>query len=281
MHFFNKKQVLESFISNLKSNKKTIGFVPTMGALHKGHISLLEFAQKENDIVVVSIFVNPTQFDNKNDLENYPKTFQLDKGLLQESNCDILFAPSVSDIYGNTIVSEQFDFEGLEKEMEGKYRDNHFNGVGTIVKTLFEIVKPDNAYFGEKDFQQLRVIEQLSKALALNTKIIGCPIIREPDGLAMSSRNQLLGVEDRKKAPMIFQLLQLLKAQSALLSYRALREIVHDFFKKNDSLKLDYFVICDPKTLQEIDFKQSPGTGRAFIAVYLGKIRLIDNLDMS
>ena len=125
------------------------------------------------------------------------------------------------------------------------------------------------------------MIEQLSQALALNTKIIGGPISREPDGLAMSSRNQLLGVEDRKKAPMIFQLLQLLKAQSALLSYRALREIFHDFFKKNDSLKLDYFVICDPKTLQEIDFKQSPGTGRAFIAVYLGKIRLIDNLDMS
>ena len=279
MKVFNSSQ---SWVDEFSDPIRPLGMVSTMGALHQGHMTLIERALKENNTVLVTIFINPTQFNDKTDLERYPQDLDADIKKIEQFRGNIfVYTPAVEDVYGNNITAKSFNLGGLDEPMEGVKRKNHFHGVATVVSYFLETFQPNRAYFGEKDFQQLRVIEQLSKALALNTKIIGCPIIREPDGLAMSSRNQLLGVEDRKKAPMIFQLLQLLKAQSALLSYRALREIVHDFFKKNDSLKLDYFVICDPKTLHEIDFKQSPVTGRAFIAVYLGKIRLIDNLDMS
>ena len=185
---------INSVQQKLRSLKKgtTVGFVPTMGALHKGHLSLVEQAKEENDIVVVSIFVNPTQFDKEEDLVNYPKTIDKDLSLLKSVYCDIVLAPSTQEIYQNNIKSQAFNFEGLEHQMEGKFRDGHFNGVGTIVKRLFEIVKPHKAYFGEKDFQQLQIIRSMVKSCELPIKIVGCEIYREEDGLAMSSRNARL-----------------------------------------------------------------------------------------
>lgn len=278
MHFFDKKQVLESFISNLKSDKKRIGFVPTMGALHKGHLSLVEHAKKENDIVVVSIFVNPTQFDNKKDLENYPKTLQVDRELLQSHHCDILFAPSVTDIYGDNIAHQEFDFGGLEKEMEGKYRANHFDGVGTIVKTFFEIVKPDQAYFGEKDFQQLQIIKKLSSICNLNVTVKGLPIFRENDGLAMSSRNTRLSKTQRVAAPFIYRTLQYVKQKVSEDNFEDIKQFVTNAFKNHSLLELEYFTITDENTLKPVKKLESNKKYRAFIAVFAGEIRLIDNI---
>ena len=198
---------LQKEITSLKKNN-SIGFVPTMGALHKGHLSLIKQAKLENNIVVVSIFVNPTQFDNKADLDKYPSTLENDLKLLKKVHCDLVFVPSVKEIYSEYIQSESFNFGGIENEMEGKFRDGHFNGVGTIVKRLFTIVKPNNAYFGEKDFQQLQIIKKLVEIEKLPIEIIGCKIFRENDGLAMSSRNTRLEPAYRDVAPFIFKTLK-------------------------------------------------------------------------
>lgn len=278
MDFFDKKQVLTSYISNLKSNKKRIGFVPTMGALHLGHLSLLETAKKENDIVVVSIFVNPTQFDNKSDLDNYPKTFQADKQLLELNKCDVLFAPSVKEIYEGNVVSERFDFGGLDKEMEGKYRASHFNGVGTIVKSLFKIVKPDNAYFGEKDFQQLQIIKKLTALNNFDIAVKGLPIFREEDGLAMSSRNERLSAIQRITAPFIYHVLQYVKQKITSKNFTEINQFVTNAFKNHSLLELEYFVIADENTLKTVKKIESSKNNRAFIAVFAGEIRLIDNI---
>jgi len=198
MKVFNKVNELENQL-NLINNEQTIGFVPTMGALHKGHLSLIKKAKKENDIVVVSIFINPTQFDNSEDLKKYPKTLDKDLELLKSVNCDYVFTPNVSEVYQDDISANSFDFGGIENEMEGKFRKGHFDGVGTIVKRLFEIVKPNKAYFGEKDFQQLQIIKKLTEIENLPIEIIGCKIFREKDGLAMSSRNTRLTKEQREE----------------------------------------------------------------------------------
>ncbi len=206
---------IKSVQQKIRSLKKgtSIGFVPTMGALHEGHLSLIKQAKRENDIVVVSIFVNPTQFDKKEDLINYPKTIDTDLSLLKSTYCDLVFTPTPEEIYTNNIQSTAFDFEGLEHQMEGKFRDGHFNGVGTIVKRLFEIVKPHKAYFGEKDFQQLQIIRKMVQKHQISIKIIGCSIYREDDGLAMSSRNERLTKEHRKVAPFIYKTLNQAKIQ--------------------------------------------------------------------
>ena len=208
MKIFNTKQEIKSYLTTQKEEHKTIGFVPTMGALHQGHLSLVKKAKKKNDIVVVSIFVNPTQFDKKEDLTNYPKTIENDTQLLESISCDVLFFPSVEEIYDHHILSEKFDFDGLEHQMEGKFRPGHFDGVGTIVKTLFKIVAPNKAYFGQKDFQQLQIIKKMVRKNRLNVKIKGCPIFRENDGLAMSSRNTRLSKEQRAAAPFIYKVLK-------------------------------------------------------------------------
>lgn len=278
MHFFNKKQVLTSFISNLKLNKKSIGFVPTMGALHEGHISLVEAAKKENDIVVVSIFVNPTQFDNKNDLDNYPKTLDIDKKLLATHNCDIIFSPSIEDIYEGNVVHEVFDFDSLDKEMEGKYRANHFNGVATIVKSFFEIVKPDNAYFGEKDFQQLQIIKKLNTICKFGITIKGMPIFREKNGLAMSSRNKRLLKNQKIAAPFIYRTLQYVKHNISNENFESIKQFVLNAFKNHHLLKLEYFIIADEDTLKPTQKLNPNKKYRAFIAVFAGEIRLIDNI---
>ena len=215
MKNYNNKIELATQISTLKEKGYTIGFVPTMGALHNGHLSLVNKGLSENDFVVVSIFVNPTQFDNKEDLVKYPRTLEADMALLKQVSDDkiIIYAPSEDDIYGDQIQSQSFTFDGLEHEMEGAFRSGHFDGVGTIVKRLFEIVTPDSAYFGEKDFQQLQIIRKLVELHQLPVNIVGCPIHRAEDGLAMSSRNARLTEAHRDIAPFIYKTLNVAKVK--------------------------------------------------------------------
>lgn len=281
MKIFNDKEDLKKYISHLKTQNLKIGFVPTMGALHKGHLSLIERARKDNDIVVVSIFINPTQFDNKNDLNKYPKTLSEDIKLLKNIDCDILFNPSVKEIYSENVDAINFDFEGIENEMEGKFREGHFNGVATVVKLLFEIVTPNSAYFGQKDFQQLQIIKKLIIKEKLNIKIIGCPIFREKDGLAMSSRNVRLNKKERKAAPNIFKVLN--EARKKILfgeKVKNVNKFVEEEFKNDPILNLEYFLICNEKSLKVAEELKDSENFRAFIAVYAGEVRLIDNISL-
>jgi|TARA_R110002051_G_scaffold1418_1_gene7979 pantoate--beta-alanine ligase len=280
MIIFTEKHALKVYLSTLKAQDKTIGFVPTMGALHQGHLSLIKQAQQKNDVVIVSIFVNPTQFDNKEDLVKYPITLESDTKLLKSISCDVLFHPSVEEIYQENIVSENFDFDGLEHQMEGKFRDGHFNGVGTIVKTLFEIVEPDKAYFGQKDFQQFQIIKKMVEKHQLNLKIKGCKIFREKDGLAMSSRNTRLTKEQREIAPFIYKTLKKAKKKFTTENVEKVNEWVENQFKKEPLLELEYFTIANEKTLETINKKESGKKYRAFIAVFAGEIRLIDNIQL-
>lgn len=278
MKIFNTKQEIKRYLTAKKKENKTIGFVPTMGALHEGHLSLIEKAAKKNELVVVSIFVNPTQFDNHEDLIKYPKSIKIDTKLLESVSCDVLFIPSVEEIYENNISSEKFDFEGLEHQMEGKYREEHFNGVGTIVKTLFEIVAPNTAYFGQKDFQQLQIIKKMVKKYRLNVKIEGCRIFREEDGLAMSSRNIRLEKKHRAAAPFIYKTLKKVRENYTPENITKLTDWVNNQFKKHPLLDLEYFTIAEEKTLETPKNKESNKKIRAFIAVFAGNIRLIDNI---
>ncbi|MGB1043186.1 MAG: pantoate--beta-alanine ligase [Tenacibaculum sp.] len=278
MKIFKSKSELKEFLSQQKKDKKSIGFVPTMGALHQGHLSLIKRAKKKNDLAVVSIFVNPTQFDNKEDLDKYPKTFDNDVALLKSVACDVLFFPSVEEIYAEDVSSERFDFDGLEHQMEGKFRDGHFDGVGTIVKTLFEIVTPDTAYFGKKDFQQLQIIKKLVEKYDIPVKIKGCDIFREDDGLAMSSRNARLTKEYRAAAPFIYKTLKKAKKKFGTKNANELTQWVEKQFEKHEFLELEYFTIADEKTLQTATIIDSKNKYRGFIAVFAGDIRLIDNI---
>ncbi|MDA8595322.1 pantoate--beta-alanine ligase [Flavobacteriaceae bacterium] len=273
------------FASDLKAElngkEKSIGFVPTMGALHQGHLSLIEQSQNENDITVCSIFVNPTQFNKKEDLVNYPSSDQEDIELLEKINCDYLYIPAVSDIYPKGPVSEGFDFGGIELEMEGKQRPGHFDGVGTVLKRLFEIIEPNKAYFGEKDFQQLQVVKKLNELVGFGIDIIGCPIYRESDGLAMSSRNKRLSAEQRKVAPLIFQTLTKVKSFFQNLNPVELEQLVQSTFDKEPLLDLEYFEIADIKDLKKTKSIDANKKYRAFISVFAGTVRLIDNIDLN
>jgi len=273
---------LEEAITELKQSGKSIGLVPTMGALHKGHVSLVKKALRQNDLVVVSIFVNPTQFNNKNDLKKYPRTLEKDAELLKQVSDKILvFAPTADDIYNSNIKSINFDFDGLEHEMEGEFRPGHFNGVGTIVKRLLEIVSPDRAYFGEKDFQQLQIIKKLVAKFKIPVKIIGCTIKREPDGLAMSSRNTRLKPEFREAAPFIYKTLKAAKKKFGTKSANEVVKWVNKQFAKHPILKLEYFTIVDTIALKPVKRKSNKKTYRAFIAVYADDVRLIDNIALN
>ena len=273
---------IKSVQQKIKSLKRgtSIGFVPTMGALHKGHLSLIEQAKKENDIVVVSIFVNPTQFNKKEDLVNYPKTIDTDLTLLKTVFCDIVFTPTAEEIYSNNVESQSFNFDGLEHQMEGKFRDGHFDGVGTIVKRLFEIVTPHKSYFGEKDFQQLQIIRKMTQKHQLPVKVIGCDIYREKDGLAMSSRNARLTKEHRNSAPFIYKTLKQAKIEFGTKSALEVADWVGKEFEKQPLLELEYFEIADEDTLQPIKNKGNKQNQRAFIAVFADEIRLIDNISL-
>jgi len=272
----------------MASKRQSIGFIPTMGALHEGHLSLIRNARNVTDKVVVSIFVNPTQFDRKEDLINYPSTIQADMQLLQKEKCDFLLVPSVEEMYQETVEAEDYDFDGLDEVMEGAHRQGHFNGVGTVVKRLFEIVQPDYAFFGEKDFQQLQIIRKLVEKEDMSIKIVGCPIHREPDGLAMSSRNTRLSKSYRKEAPFIYKTLQKAKKIYSLKGAFEVKKWVEKVFEEHPTLELEYFTIANEATLLPIENGdrsttkklEKPQKYRAFIAVFAGDIRLIDNIDL-
>ena len=280
MKVFTEKQPLKVFLSQLKAQNKTVGFVPTMGALHLGHLSLVKKAKKKNDVVVVSIFVNPTQFNNQEDLKKYPKTLKEDINLLEKVNCDVLFCPSVEEMYAKNIISDEFNFDGLEHQMEGKFREGHFNGVGTIVKHLFEIVEPEKAYFGQKDFQQLQIVKNMVKKHDLPVKVKGCPIFREDDGLAMSSRNVRLTKAQRKAAPFIYKVLKKVRKKFKTENIEEITNWVEKQFENHPILQLEYFTIADEKSLKTAITIDSDKKYRAFIAVFAGEIRLIDNIQL-
>ncbi len=283
MEIYSTKTDLNAAIERIKFQKLTTGLVPTMGALHQGHLSIIKKALKENDIVFVSVFVNPTQFDNKEDLEKYPRTFEADVELIKAISEDhiIIYAPNVEDIYGNDVNATDFDFDGLEDDMEGKFRVGHFDGVGTVVKRLFEIVRPDNAYFGEKDFQQLMIIKKLTEKYNLPVRVIGCPIHREKDGLAMSSRNLRLKPEYRKAAPFIYKTLKSASAKFVNNSAHTVEQWVESEFARNKYLRLEYFTIAEVSTLKPFKRKSKKKKYRGFIAVYADDIRLIDNIALN
>lgn len=283
MKIFYKKSELIQHIQELKTQNKSIGFVPTMGALHQGHLSLVNFGLSNDDIIVVSIFVNPTQFNNAEDLEKYPRTLERDVKLLQTvSDIKIIvYAPSVVDIYEDNVKSQNFKFGGLEHEMEGAFRPGHFDGVGTIVKRLLEIIQPNHAYFGEKDYQQLQIVKKMVKLYKLPTKIVGCPIFRADDGLAMSSRNERLKPNYRKAAPFIYKILKETKIKFGTESAKSITEWVDKQFKNHPLLELEYFLIADIETLKPVKRKSTKKTYRAFAAVFADDIRLIDNIALN
>lgn len=282
MLVFNSKIKLKSHLKSQNSEYESIGFVPTMGALHLGHLSLIQNSIKKNDLTVASIFVNPTQFNNKEDLIKYPRTLEADVEKIKSVDKNvIIYAPSVEDIYDTKIESTSFNFDGLENQMEGKHRQGHFDGVGTIVKKLFEIVEPNYAYFGEKDFQQLLIVKKMVEKEKLPVKIIGCKILRETNGLAMSSRNERLSTEAREKAAIIYQFLKESKVLFQKKSAQEVSKIVEKKFKNYDEFKLEYFEICDEEKLLPCKRKIKTKKYRAFIAVFIEGIRLIDNISLS
>ena len=282
MLIFKTQEDLRSHLINHFDKTKTIGFVPTMGALHQGHLSLMQKSITENDLTVMSIFVNPTQFNNASDLENYPRTLEADVEKLKNvSDKIIVFAPSVEDIYQGKTLAEHFDFEGLELEMEGKHRPGHFDGVGTIVKRLFEIVQPTRAYFGEKDFQQLQIVKKMVQKNKLPVEVIGEPIFREKNGLAMSSRNERLSDFQREEASFIFQTLQEAKNQFGTKNAIEVTNWVENEFKNNANFKLEYFEIADETTLKSAQNKEPNKKYRAFIAVFMNDVRLIDTISLN
>jgi len=267
---------------NKLGDQLNLGLVPTMGALHDGHASLIKKAVSENENVIVSIFVNPTQFNNQEDLDKYPKTIDNDIELISDiSDKIILFTPEVSEIYPKTVTPKTYDFEGLDKVMEGEFRDDHFNGVGTIVEELFKIVQPNKAYFGEKDFQQLRIIQKLTEIKDIPVEIIGCDIIREEHGLAMSSRNERLSTKMRQKAAFIYDTLKTAKIKFGMENALNVKDWVIDEFKNHDDFELEYFDITDVETLTPMQNKINNVKYRAFIAVYVEDVRLIDNIALN
>jgi pantoate--beta-alanine ligase len=282
MHIFNGKEALIDFLKSIKSPNSTTGFVPTMGALHQGHLSLMQQSLAENDNTVVSIFVNPTQFNNPEDLSKYPRTLESDIAKISGlSSKIILYAPSTEDVYEGKILSQEFDFDGLENQMEGKFRPGHFNGVGTIVKRLFEIVSPTNAYFGEKDFQQLQIVKKMVKKNNLTVTVKGCAIFRETNGLAMSSRNERLSEEKRIDAAIIYKTLNSAKEKFKTNSAMSVTEWVRKTFEKNTSFELEYFQIADETALLPCLRKDKAKKYRAFIAVLADNIRLIDTISLN
>ncbi|WP_396183986.1 pantoate--beta-alanine ligase [Flavobacterium sp.] len=282
MLIFNKQSLLIEHLTPFWVTKTTIGFVPTMGALHEGHLSLLSQSLKENEISVVSIFVNPTQFNNPEDLAKYPRTLERDVEKIACLNAKVLiYAPSVEDIYHGNTVSQSFQYDGLENQMEGKHRPGHFDGVGTIVKRLFEIIKPTHAYFGKKDFQQLQIVKKLVHKNNIPVKVIGCPIHREANGLAMSSRNERLTPIERKESALIFKTLSKAKKLFGMKSAKEISKFVTRTFENHPILKLEYFEIADEITLKSCLRKSKNKKYRAFIAVFVNNIRLIDTISLN
>ncbi len=265
---------LQQFLTENKH--KTIGFVPTMGALHQGHLSLIQASQQKADVTICSIFVNPIQFNKQEDLDNYPRNVGADVLKLESVNCEVLFLPSVEEMYPNKKY-KNFEFGSLAEVMEGEHRPGHFNGVANVIERFFEIIRPNYAFFGEKDFQQLAIVKALTKQLELKTEIVGCPILREDSGLAMSSRNERLTVNQKKDAAIIFEALSFIKKN--YLNYKVAEH--KNYFAKTISeknIKLEYIEFADGNSLQPIQNYSDTKYCVVFIAVHVGKVRLIDNV---
>ncbi|GAB3960754.1 pantoate--beta-alanine ligase [Spirosoma harenae] len=277
MNRFDKAEAIRQHLQKVRI-EQTIGFVPTMGALHEGHLALIEAARRENDVVVSSIFVNPVQFNNPDDLARYPRTLDEDCKKLESAGCDVVFAPSVEEMYPQQPLLK-INFGELETILEGAFRPGHFNGVGIVVSKLFNIVQPDRAYFGQKDLQQVAVIRRLIHDLSFPIELIRCPTLREDDGLAMSSRNRNLTPDERQQAPALFQALTMARdllnqGKSALQA----QEAVLDFFANYPAFRLEYVDVVNADTLQSVQEVLAPGQTAICLAAHLGKVRLIDNL---
>lgn len=275
------KAELRSLLERTSHQVKTLGFVPTMGALHEGHLSLVRKSVEECHTTVVSIFVNPTQFNDSEDLKKYPRTLEKDLGLLDQilGPDDVVFCPSEKEIYPEP-DRRIFDLDPLDKVMEGKFRPGHFNGVAQVVSRLFEIVKPDKAYFGSKDFQQVAIIRRLVELINARVDIVACPIIREPDGLAMSSRNALLDPQARQEAPLIFQALKFAAKNTPGMQPDEIRDAVSKMIGQAKTMKLEYFEIVGKDNLLPIHAWGHENSYQACIAVWAGKVRLIDNIEL-
>uniref|UniRef100_UPI00404B2482 pantoate--beta-alanine ligase n=1 Tax=Flavobacterium sp. TaxID=239 RepID=UPI00404B2482 len=281
MLVFESQKLIFAHLNTAKNESKTIGFVPTMGALHEGHLSLIQNAAQHNDIVVVSIFVNPTQFNNPEDLQKYPRTLadDLDKIKAIQPDC-VVFTPSIDEIYEGNTTTESFDFGVIASQMEGKFRPGHFDGVGTIVKKLFQITQPNKAYFGEKDFQQLQIIKKLVTLENISVEIVPCAIYREENGLAMSSRNERLNSKHREEAKFIYALLQDVLTLFKTQNLDEINSFVTNKISEHPDFTLEYFEIASEETLETMVVKNESQNYRAFIAVYANKIRLIDNISL-
>lgn len=277
MQLVNSIAQLKLAVNNERENGKQIGFVPTMGALHRGHVSLVEQAVKATDFVVASIFVNPTQFNNPNDLKTYPRTLEQDLAMLEEAGVSLVFVPTVEEVYPEP-DTRVFDFGNLDKVMEGEHRPGHFNGVAQVVSKLFNMVNPHKAFFGQKDFQQLAIIRRMVEMLDLKVEIVSCPTVREPDGLAMSSRNMLLNPEQRASAPIISKSLAHARNNMERLSVKETIELVKKEINNDPELNVEYFEIADAKTLQPISHWSNTKQAVGCIAVQVGSVRLIDNI---
>jgi len=265
------------FIAEIKSAGKSVGLVPTMGALHAGHIALVNMATAENDYVAASIFVNPIQFNNKEDLAKYPRPIEDDIRKLEEVACDLLFYPEVSEMYPEPVV-DKYNFGQLDKVLEGKFRPGHFNGVAVVVRKLLEIITPDHAYFGMKDYQQLRIIQTMTSTLNLPVEIVPCPTIREKDGLAMSSRNIRLSKNERSVAPAIFQVLSFLKQNFSQMTVAEAEQWAISKLNKYDEMDVEYLSVVDAETLMPVSEWYEAKSLIVCTAVNVGKIRLIDNM---
>ncbi|MBA3986523.1 MAG: pantoate--beta-alanine ligase [Flavobacteriales bacterium] len=282
MRIFKNIADLKPVLSQKKEEGCTVGLVPTMGALHSGHLSLINRALAENNFAVITIFVNPTQFDNSLDFDKYPREIDADTSILSHFENKIgIYAPELQDIYPSGIASEHFDYGGIENEMEGKFRTGHFDGVGTILKTLFQHIKPNKAYFGEKDFQQLQIVKQLVILENLPIEIVGCPIYREPSGLAMSSRNKRLSKEQAEGAATLFKILSHVRNQFGIKNANDIKVWVENEMLKSAMLTLEYFEIAEENTLKPMRELENDKKYRAFIAAYAGEVRLIDNIPLN
>ena len=268
---------LQAGLSVLKAQGKKVGLVPTMGALHAGHASLVKRSVNENDVTVVSVFVNPTQFNDKNDLVKYPRTLEADCKLLEDCGATLVFAPSVEEMYPEP-DTRQFGYAPLDTVMEGAFRPGHFNGVCQIVSKLFDAVKPHRAYFGEKDFQQLAIIREMVRQMKFDLEIVGCPIVREEDGLALSSRNARLSSDERVNALNISRTLFKSRTFAATHSVSETQKMVEDAIAAAPGLRLEYFEIVDGNTLQKIGDWNETSYAVGCITVFCGEVRLIDNI---
>ena len=277
MKIFKLKEELKSYLNNQEKDK-IISFVPTMGALHDGHLSLILNAKQNSDLVICSIFINPTQFNNLKDLEKYPKTPNSDIKALDNINCDVVYMPETSDLYKKNEKLKQYQFNGLDSFMEGKGRPGHFNGVATVIEKLFRIIHPNKAYFGQKDLQQLQIIKYLAKQLNFKTEIIGISTKREESGLAMSSRNKRLSTSDLAKAALIYKTLIFIKENAYRNSINELKAICIQKFNEEPELDLEYLEIVSLDNLHPIDMYNQNGHNAACIAASISSVRLIDNI---